>query len=255
MTHSPFLLFEIPLKENIRSFLRLEFLFRKIRRCMKDDSVNSHLLALKLLFEVIEILERGDTRAELIKEHTRLLTLIRQWADLPDVDHSKLQYTEGQIEKLQKWLNRYPGKFSDRLRKDPLLAIFRHRIATPGGYSNFECPELHLFLESAAEQRQEQFVLWMDLIKGVPTSIDVILRFCRETGQWQQQEAPQGSYFIEHQERMPSLLRIRTKQDDKLFPEISSGKHRTVVHFMKLSAQQQKKPVKRPVSFEVALCY
>ncbi|MCW8877236.1 MAG: cell division protein ZapD [Kangiellaceae bacterium] len=248
------LIFEYPLKEQIRSFLRLEVLFKLLDRNLLSTHEDNHFHALKLLFEVLEILERGDTRAELIKELSRLSSLFEKMRRSPEVDSNKLEVFLKQIEKLYQWILAYDGKFGDKIRKDPFVDSVRHRTSIPGGWCQFDCPELYLFNMQDTTIRQLRFERWLEDIKGVKTSIEVILKIMRDSGNWQRQTAPLGSYLLDTSEHSFQLLRIKLCTDSTIFPEFSCGKHRSNIHFMKFNEVHKKIAIQRKVEFEMACC-
>ncbi len=248
-------IFEYPVQESIRSYLRLESLFKQFQRCLRLSNQDSHFHALKVLFEILEILERGDTRSELIKELARLLNYFQSLKKNPDVDNSKLTHFLQQITQLNQWIYNYQGKFGESIRRDPFIETVKFRTTIPGGSCSFDCPDLHLFLAQPAEKRRNDLSLWLAEIKGVETSIEVILRLIRENAQWVNQTAPLGSFIIEASQQPLKLLRIRKLENEPIFPEFSCGKHRSAIHFMTFNQQHKKSPVKVPVNFELACCH
>jgi len=248
-------LYEYPLQENIRTFLRLEYLFKQFRRNSLASNADNHLYCLKVLFEILEILERGDSRSELIKELSRLLDYFRTLEANPEVDSSKLANFLKQIKQLHQWIHAYVGKFGESLRKSPFIVAVKQRTNIPGGSCQFDCPELHLFLNRPHQQRQKQLTSMVEDIKGVETSVEVILRLIRDTGQWSLQKAPMGSFMIETTDRAFKLLRIKTTIEGELFPEFSCGKHRSSVHFMTFNERHKKMPVQKEIEFELACCF
>ena len=249
------LLFEYPQQENIRSYLRLESLFKQFQRNQLASNQDNHFHALKILFEILEILERGDTRSELIKELSRLVEYFQALEANPQVDSSKLINFLKQIQALNQWVNRYKGKFGDSIRKHPFIETVRNRAVIPGGLCQFDCPELHVFLNNPHTNRQQMLTEWMDDIKGVETSIEVILRLIRDTSQWSTQRAPLGSFMLETTDQPFKLLRIRKLAATNIFPEFSCGKHRSSIHFMTFNHCQKKMPANSEIEFELACCY
>ncbi|WP_196138494.1 cell division protein ZapD [Aliikangiella sp. G2MR2-5] len=247
-------IFEYPLREQIRSFLRLESLFSLFERSRIAVHPDNHLHALKLLFEILEILERGDTRSELIKELSRLSLLFSNLKENPNVDSSKLTNFLGQIKQLHQWVLNYEGKFGDKLRKDPLIETVKYRASIPGGTCQFDCPDLFLFLNQSSQVRQQQLKNWIDDIQGVKTSIEVILRITRDNGCWEDRTAPLGSFMLETSEVTFQLLRVRLSTESQLFPEFSCGKHRSNIHFMRFNEFHKKIAIQYPVEFELACC-
>lgn len=249
------LLFEYPLKTQVRGFLRLETLFNQFERNRLADHTDNHFHALKLFFEILEILERGDTRSELIKELARLAGTFTNLAKNPEVDMDKLDNFLKQIKQLHHWVLNYPGKFGDKLRKDPFIDSVKHRTSIPGGACSFDCPDLFMFLNLTIQQRQSMLVDWLEDIKGVKTSIEVILRLIRESGLWRRETAPIGSFLVEMNGLPLQLIRIRIARDNGIFPEFSSGKHRSNIQFMRYDKYHRKIPRQEPVQFELACCH
>jgi len=247
-------LFEYPLQENIRSYLRLEALFKQFQRNLLATAKDNHFHALKILFEILEILERGDTRAELIKELARLLDYFHKLESNPEVDTSKLSNFLKKIKQLQQWTNSYQGKFGESIRKHPFIASVKHRTSIPGGSCSFDSPDLHLFLNKAHDIRQKELNSWISDIKGVETSVDVILRLIRDNGQWQRQSAPLGSFILETSEHPLRLIRIKEVDQSEIFPEFSCGKHRSSIHFMMFNSQHKKIPLNEKINFELSCC-
>ena len=161
------LLFEYPLKENVRRFLRLESLFKSFKSNTLSLNAENHLHALKYLFEILEMLETGDSRAELIKELARYIEYFKMLKENPNVEVSKLDNFLKQLTQLHHWTLNYEGKFGDKLRKDAFINSVKQRSSIPGGNCQFDCPDLFLFMNQNHSQRQEKLNLWIEDIKGV----------------------------------------------------------------------------------------
>jgi cell division protein ZapD len=248
------LVFEYPLQENIRSYLRLESLFQQYRRNINATNKDHHLHALKTLLEILEVLERGDIRSELIKELSRLLKHFKNLKQNPEVDSSKLKTFLSQIEQLNHWAHNYQGKFGETTRQSHFIASVKLRSNIPGGNCFFDCPELYLFLNKSIEERKQNFDFWMADIKGINTSVEVILRLIRDSASWQKNTAIAGGFILETPHQSLKLLRIKNISGTNLFPEFSCGKQRSSIHFMTLNQQSKKTPSNFLVDFELSSC-
>lgn len=247
-------LFEYPLQENIRNYLRLESLFKQYKENIFLNHTNNHLHALKILFEILEILERGDTRSELIKELSRLCECFQLLKKNPKVDNTKLDTFLNQIETLKQWAHTYQGKFGESVRNTAFISSVKLKTNIPGGSSFFDCPELYLFLNKSTKERKEHFDFWLSHIKGVATSIEVILILIRDSSDWQITTANKGNFILETPSQSFKLLRVKLVSNEGLFPEFSCGRHRSNIHFMKFNPQYKKIICKNDVSFELACC-
>lgn len=251
---SDYLLFEYPLKEHVRSFLRLEFLFKRYYRSVSDQRNDGHYLAIQTLLEILDILDRGDTRAELTKELARLSQSFSNFRKNPEVDQNKLDSFLKQIKQLYQWVLNHQGKLGDLLRQDPLLESIKGRFNIPGNGCFFDTANLFLFLNQSLKKKRQQLNHWIEPIKGVKTSIEVVLKIMRDSGEWQTQTAPMGSFLIESPEQPLQLLRVQTKKAENIFPEFSCGKHRSIIHFMQLNDNYKKVPQQKEIVFKLALC-
>ncbi|PHS12441.1 MAG: cell division protein ZapD [Kangiella sp.] len=249
------LLFEYPLKENIRRFLRLESLFKSFKSNTLSLNAENHLHALKYLFEILEMLETGDSRSELIKELARYIEYFKMLKENPNVEVSKLDNFLNQLTQLHYWTLNYEGKFGEKLRKDSFINSVKQRTSIPGGNCQFDCPDLFLFMNQNHSQRQEKLNQWVNDIKGVETSINVILRLIRDKTKWSEESAPLGNFMLDLKGAENQLIRIKLTTDSRnIFPEFSSGKHRSNVHFMRFNDQHKKSPINQPIKFELACC-
>jgi len=234
--------------------LRLEYLFKQFQRNQLASNQDSHLHALHILFEILEILERGDTRSELIKELSRLLNYFQTLEANPEVDTSKLSHFLKQVKQLHQWAHHYPGKFGDPIRKNPFIMSVRQRSTIPGGSCQLDSPDLYLFINKPYDTRQAALNNWLSDIKGVETSIDVILRLIRESGQWVEKTAPMGSFMLETTQFQFKLLRIKPVEQLDIFPDFSCGKHRSNIHFMRYNNYHKKIPLTTSVKFNLSCC-
>lgn len=83
--HTP-VLFEHPLNEKMRTWLRIEFL---IQQMAFHPQIASHADALHFFRnagDLLDVLERGEVRTDLVKELERQQRKLQSWAEVPGVD-------------------------------------------------------------------------------------------------------------------------------------------------------------------------
>ena len=83
--------FEQPLNERIRTFLRLEFLFRRVDIALSGDSEMHHRDALDAMLNMLSVFERSDLKQELMKEIERLTANLSALENAPGVDSHALE--------------------------------------------------------------------------------------------------------------------------------------------------------------------
>ena len=109
------MIYDFPLNEKSRTYLRLESLFSQIRDNLESDQSWAHIAFFKGLFDLQELLERGDLRADLIKDLERLGQRLSHWASLPDVDLEQIQRMQQESTQLSRnLLNSPPRRPSER---------------------------------------------------------------------------------------------------------------------------------------------
>ena len=56
------ILYEYPLNERIRTYLRLEYLFGRLQELVNEDSPTPHHFALATIFEIVDVCGRSDLK-------------------------------------------------------------------------------------------------------------------------------------------------------------------------------------------------
>ena len=82
--------FEQPLNERVRSFLRFQYLFRRLEHHLNRSSFWDTHAALSTLLEIVNLTSRFDIKSEVMKELERQNAAIVQFADDPSVDDRRL---------------------------------------------------------------------------------------------------------------------------------------------------------------------
>ena len=71
-------IYEFPLHERIRTWLRLEDLFEKARFFIQQTDARSHHAALLGIFEIVDVTARSELKSELIQELERQKSSLEQ---------------------------------------------------------------------------------------------------------------------------------------------------------------------------------
>ena len=84
-------LYEHPLNERIRNYLKLEQLFAQADSCSPDNISNNYHVFFNAIFAILGTLERNDIRGELIKDLERLEQHLVLWSQSPEINSSALE--------------------------------------------------------------------------------------------------------------------------------------------------------------------
>lgn len=256
MSESTQLIFEQPLNERARTFLRLEHLFQQSAHYLADNSEWGSRAYLLCLLDILTILGRNDIRTEITKELGEQVNKLQRLQNRPGVDNSRLEDILNELNELHQKMQAMQTQFNGTLVRDiDFLNAISNRTAIPGGSCSFDLPGYYLWLHSSNEFRQEHITRWSQNLDYFERSVKLVLRLFRTSADPENYNAESGVYV--HNLAQPcQLVRVFLAHDLPLYPEISAGKHRCTIRFMEqdkksLSASQ----TQRNVDFRMACCH
>lgn len=225
--------FEHPLSERIRTFLRLELLLEQIAYHMRDPSALGSRAAMAAIQETSALLARGDVRSEVLKELERLAVSLGRLRDNPDVNGERLDRILLQLDDLRAGLGNESKALGQGWKEIEFLNAIRNRIAMPGGTCQFDIPGYHFWLGHPHAQRLRDMDTWMQEVEVLRASLAMLLTMIRGSATPARQTAEHGMY----QETLEGggagqLIRIIVPADAGVFPEVSGSRHRITIRFM-----------------------
>ena len=249
-------IYEQPLNERMRTFLRLEFLYTQAGYHAESDSSWSTRAAVSSLLEILAITARSDARNEVLKELERHATVLRDFQAKPGVDAARLRSLLSNITRLRSDLTAVGGNFMGPLRDSEFLSAIKHRSAIPGGTCDFDLPDYSYWLQRPAEVRAVELNAWLATIRPLCDAISELLWLTRENARPKQELAAGGVYQIQFDREIPcQLVRITLDPHSGLFPEISGNQHRCTVRFLRWTdAAHHPLHVEADVHFVLTLC-
>jgi cell division protein ZapD len=248
------ILYEYPFNERIRTYLRLEHLFRRLGQLVPRTHPIDHHYALATLFEVMDVAARADLKADVMKDLEKQKQLLNSYRGNPAIAEKVLDDVIRQIDTCFAAVNSQPGKAGQSLTDNEWLMGLRSRINIPGGTCEFDLPGYYAWQHHPFAQRQADLERWSSTLAPLAESIHLLLKLLRDSGTPQkvmaasgqlQQNLPQGRTF--------QLLRLRIDPDLGLVPEISGNRLMVSVRLMRpegerLHASNEAAP------FELTLC-
>jgi cell division protein ZapD len=250
------LAFEQPLTERIRTFLRIEFLYRQAQFHCGDGSEFGARAAVGSLLEILSILGRGDVRSEVIKELDRHAEVLGHYRRTPGIDVARLKGLMDEIDALKYELVAAGNHFMNPLKENEFLNAIKHRSTIPGGTCMFDLPEYGYWLRSARSDRNRQLAEWLGQLTPLCRAIGEVLWLTREATEPVECVAYGGLYHhsLARNEQY-NLVRVLLPAKSMVFPEISAGQHRFTVRFEAwLGVESRPKQVTDDVRFKLALC-
>jgi len=249
------ILYEYPFNERIRTYLRLEHLFRRLAELMPRNHALDHHFAIQTIFEIMDVASRADMKSDVLKDLDRHKQVLNGYRGNPAISEKALDEVIAQIDDDFARLTGLAGKTGQSLTDNDWLMAIRSRIGIPGGTCEFDLPAYYHWQHLGADQRRADLVGWAQALAPLADSIGLLLRLMRDGGAPQKVVAPGGQY----QQNLPQgrtfqLLRVRVDASTGLIPEISGNRLMFSVRLMRQGDDGRLQPSHEDASFELALC-
>ncbi|WP_413481145.1 cell division protein ZapD [Serratia proteamaculans] len=246
---SPSVLFEHPLNEKMRTWLRMEFLLQQLhgQRALSETAIA--LTFFRTVADLLDVLERGEVRTELLKELERQQQKLLAWADVPGVDMSLVDQLRNQLKQRAAALMSAP-RLGQSLREDRLISLVRQRLSIPGGCCSFDLPTLHMWMHAPQQERDDDVSKWQQTLDPLNQALIMVLDLIRQSGPFRNQISLNG--FFQDNAEGADLLRLRINLAHQLYPQISGHKTRYAIRFLPLDSELGVVPER--LTFELACC-
>ena len=250
------IIYEQPLNERVRTFLRLEHLFQITRHHMQNDTEYDSRAAVSSLFNIIDLLSRSDIRADLIKELERHATTLNSLSSNLNVDQDRLKTVLDNILSLLESLKKTSYQPGLNIRQDEFITSIKQRSVIPGGSCNFDVPNYHYWLHKPFNARINDMDHWRSDLLLIYDSLKLALHMIRSSATPVQERAIAGFFQKPIESNIVcQLIRVYIPSDRRYYPEISGGKHRFTIRFMEQpSTKSRPVQVQEDVEFELHCC-
>jgi cell division protein ZapD len=226
-------IYEQPLNERMRTFLRLEFLYTQATYHAESPNAWNSRAAVSSLLEILAITARGDSRSDVLKELERQVNVLKEYQSKSGVDPGRLKSLLSNLVKLRNELSNIGGNFLAPLRDSEFLSAVKHRSTIPGGTCDFDLPDYSYWLNRPAETRAAEFDAWLALIRPLCDGIAELLWLTRENAKVKAEVAHGGVFQLQLERDTPcQLVRVTLPAHTELFPEMSGNQHRCIIRFL-----------------------
>ncbi len=249
------ILYEYPFNERIRTYLRLEHLFRRLGELVARDTPTDHHYAITTIFEVMDVAARADLKMDVLKDLEKQKQILNGYRGNPAIAETVLDDVTSQLEGCFAALNALAGKAGQTLTENDWLMSIRSRVGIPGGTCEFDLPAYFAWQHFDSATRQQDLQRWTSTLVPLAESIRLLLQLLRDSGAAQKVVAPAGQY----QQGLPQgrtfqLLRLRIDPSLGLIPEISGNRLMVSVRLMRHESDDRLHSCTDDASFELTLC-
>lgn len=249
------ILYEYPFNERIRTYLRLEQLFKRLALLVPREHPLDHHYAIQTIFEIMDVASRADMKSDVLKDIDRHRITLNGYRGNPAISEQALDAIIGQLDDCFQQISQLAGKTGQALTENDWLMAIRSRIGIPGGTCEFDLPAYYHWQHLDPDQRQSDLAQWSQTLAPLAEGIVLLLKMMRDSGTAQkvvatggqfQQNLPQGRSF--------QLLRLRIDPGAGLVPEISGNRLMFSVRLMRQGDDHRLHPAGEDASFELTLC-
>ena len=248
--------YEQPVSERMRTFMRLEFLYRQMLYNSELETNWATRATISGLLEILAILSRGDVRSEVHKELDHQLDVLQRYQSQPGVDSGRLDTLVRNLIDSRAEIDHIGTGYLQPLKESDFLNAIKNRSAIPGGTCEFDLPVYSHWLRQAHARRQQDLDTWIGAIRPLCDAVLEALWLIRESAQPVDKLAINGMYQHSMQKDAHCrLLRINLPDDSTLYPEISGSQHRFTVRFLEWSTVDSRAvQTGHDVPFQLSIC-
>ena len=247
--------FEQPLNERTRSFLRLEFLLAELEHHRRDPSDWGCRACVRALLDTLSVLGRTDLKTELLKDLGEQQAALQRLSTRSDVNQERLRKVLDEINAALSGLHQSAAAHpAALLRENDFLYAIHSRSAIPGGTCRFDLAAYHRWLCRGPEAVEHDLAQWTRRLQAFRIGVDLSLRLLRTSSQAQPLVA-HGGVFLHIPQAHYSLVRLQVGAPWDIYPEISASKHRIAIRFMTLGDVNTRSVQEtRDVPFQLQCC-
>jgi cell division protein ZapD len=247
-------LYEHPLNERVRTYLRLEHLFQRFDELSVRDHPVDHHFALITLFDLVDAGSRTDLKTDILKELERHKQQFGVLRGNPSVSEEALQQLLDQLDQNFTSLNQVSGKMGQSILDNDWLGALRNRVSIPGGTCSFDLPTYHAWQQLEAPKRHADIDGWAESLRPLQNSIQLLLHLMRDTGHTQRMMAVGGQFQQTISQNKFQLLRLSLDSDLEIVPEISGNRLMVWIRMMRQETASKLQAVTDNVTFDLSLC-
>ena len=227
-----YIIYEQPAAENIRNFLKCEYLFEKFNSALSQQDLWGVKSSISTLLEMSDFFSRINLKVELLKDLEKCMLYFNNLTKNNDVDAIVLDDFISKIEEAINMLNNINGNPSKLIVDNDFLMQINNKIHIPAGDNFFDMPSYLNFLSSSKSSILDHINIWYEPFNPLILASKLILNIRRNTADFVQYTSSK-SYFEKklNKNSRVDLVRIKLLKIDNLYPVISVNRQNINVIF------------------------
>ena len=227
-----YIIYEQPAAENIRNFLKCEYLFEKFNAALLQEDLWGVKSSISTLLEMSDFFMRINLKVELLKDLEKFMLYFNNLTNNNDVNALVLDDFISKIEESIDMLNNINGNPSKLIVDNDFLMQINNKIHIPAGDNFFDMPSYLNFLSSSKSSILDHINIWYEPFNPLILASKLILNIRRNTADFVQYTSSK-SYFEKklNKNSRVDLVRIKLLKIDNLYPVISVNRQNINVIF------------------------
>jgi len=246
--------YEYPLNEKVRTLLRLEDLFSRMKHFTNLSDSSDHHAAMCTLFEILEVVSRADLKSELLQELERQKRVLSSLHNNPAISEQALDAVLAEIDQVSVSLLAMSGKIGQHLRENESLMGIKQRAVMPGGTCEFDLPSYHYWQKQDVNLRRESLRAWLAPLLPLEAGSRIILQLLRESGKAFHFTAHQGTFQQMQGGRVAQMLRVSLSTELACIPEVGANKYAINIRFIAANYAAKSALFEQDVPFDLTFC-
>ena len=249
------IIYEHPLNERTRTFLRLEHLFQQTSYFLEQSDTWNSRAAIRCLLDILSIFSRYELKKEILKELERQAGHLERIRVQPGIDMQMLSQVLGDLENSTHQIYQLNGQIGQKLRENEFLMAIMQRSSIPGGSCAFDLPQYHCWLSQPHEQREQLLQSWFHDFDPIYDAICLLLSLIRNSNRPSDELAKKG-FFQRTLDAQSSaqLIQVIVGNGVSCFPEVSGNKHRFNIRFLESVGVERPGQTESDIPFLLNTC-
>ncbi len=252
------ILYEFPLRDSTRLFLRLEVLGEQLKHASGHRDAETNRSAAHAVLGALDLVFREDLRAHLLQQVYHLQRNYEILRAREDIRQEGLQAILEELEEFRQELAQLKSSEVRTLRFDPLISALRQRDSVTDAAMAVDLPLYQWWLNAGAERCRDDIKRWIETFQPLLEANRKFLTLLRQRGEYRDCEARQGGFTasitLGHELWM---VRIAVPVDTPCFPQVSGTSDSGKIHvrFMQTpSGRDAAEPYRVDFPFKLAVC-
>ncbi len=234
-------IYEQPLNEKIRLFMRLTFLMERFNHHLEDPTPENCQAAVMVLLELYNLSSRLDVKNAALHVLDFQTQAVRHAEGVEGIDTAKATRMLEKLEDKSKRLYSFRGQLGQHLKVHNFLNILKQRASIAGGINRMDIPLFNYWLSLPEKIKVEDLRGWVRPYDIAFEAIQLLMELIY-SGPTTQAAVAKGGFYQEtlNSSKDYQVLQIELKDDSPYYPEISAGKQRFSIRFVDSSQLEEK---------------